>query len=195
MLNNIPYAIYNSATVVILIGVLVGPVPAAVFTAARTLTNPAISIVSAIDSTDKPRAARALAEQGVAGLRRSVSGTRRLLIGLTGSYLGLVALFADPLIALAFHGRYAGVEHEVQILALAFFLFCLNQPSETLLIVLKASEAMFAVRTAAAVATVIALIAAIPFGVKGMAIGLVAAQALLRFAEHRASARREVLTP
>lgn len=175
-LNIFPYTLYSTATVVILIGALLGPAAAAVFTAARTLTNPAVSIVSAIDSTDKPRAAKALAERGTPGLRGAIGNTRRTLIVLTGGYLALVALFAHPLIALAFHGRYAGVEHDVQLLCAAFFLFCLNQPSETLLIVLRASRTLFVTRTATAIVTLVALVLAIPHGVPGMAVAIAVSQ-------------------
>ncbi len=191
--NIFPYTVYSTATVVILIGALLGPAAAAVFTAARTLTNPAVSIVSAIDSTDKPRAAAALANHGTPGLRRAIGNTRRTLIVLTGGYLAAVALFAHPLIALVFHGQYSGVERDVQLLCVAFFLFCLNQPSETLLIVLRASRTMFVTRAATALVTLAALVLAIPHGVPGMAIAIAVSQlaniVLLGIAERHALRR------
>lgn len=197
-LNIFPYTVYSTATVVILIGALLGPGAAAVFTAARTLTNPAVSIVSAIDSTDKPRAAAALARDGAPGLRGAIGGTRRTLIVLTGGYLALVAAFAHPLIALVFHGQYAGVEFDVQLLCAAFFLFCLNQPSETLLIVLRASRTMFLTRLATAIVTLAALVLAIPHGVAGMAIAIAVSQlaniVLLGVAERHALNRHAALS-
>lgn len=193
-LNIFPYTVYSTATVVLLIGALLGPGAAAVFTAARTLTNPAVSIVSAIDSTDKPRAAAALAERGAAGLRHAIGDTRRTLILLTGSYLALVALFARPLIDAVFHGQYAGVERDVQLLCAAFFLFCLNQPSETLLIVLRQSRTLFVTRLATAVVTLAALVVSIPHGVPGMAIAIATSQLanilFLGIAERRALNRQ-----
>ena len=178
---------------VVLIGICDGPLAAAVFTAARTLTNPAISIVSAVDSIDKPRAARALALDGISGLRVSVMRTRRLLVAVTGSYLAMVALFAEPLLGVAFHHHYTGIGGEVRLLALAFFLFCLNQPSETMLIVLRASATMFVTRSATAVLTLALLIAGSAKGVAGMAIGMAVAQAanlaFLYAAELRVSER------
>ena len=172
----VPYMVYSSATVVVFIGLFDGPLAAAVFTAARTLTNPAVSLVSAVDSIDKPRAARALADEGMAGLRRSIRGTRWLLLGVTGAYLAGVAWFVGPLLHLAFHDRYAGIDGEVRLLALAFFLFCLNQPSETLLIVMRASATMFVTRSVTAALTLALLIAGSRYGVSGMAIGLAVAQ-------------------
>lgn len=190
--TNLPYSVYSSASIVVLIGLLVGSGAAAVFSAARTLTNPAMSIVTAIDSIDKPRAARAYAREGIAGLR-SVVRRSRLAIGLaTGAYLGLVAVFATPLIAIAFKGHYAGLEREVRLLALGFFLFGLNLPSETMLIVLRAGRTMLTVRTVTAIATIAALAIGAAYGVAGMAIAFAVTQAanfvLLRWIEARAGA-------
>lgn len=177
-LTNLPYAVYSSATVVIPIGILSGPTAAGVFTAARTLTNPATSIVSAVDSVDKPKAARAFARGDLAALRHVIARTRRLLIVATGAYLGLIALVAPPLIHLVFHGRFVGIETEVRLLCLAFFLFCLNQPSETLLIVMRESVALFVTRLITAVLTIAALVIG-----KGWAIeGMVGAIAISQFA-------------
>jgi O-antigen/teichoic acid export membrane protein len=196
-LTIIPYVFYSNATVVILIGICNGPLAAGVFTAARTLTNPAVSIVSAVDSIDKPRAARALATGGLAGLRDSVRRTRLLLIVVTGGYLAVIAAAAQPLLDAVFHHRYSGITLEVRVLAAAIFLFCLNQPSETMLIVLRASATMFATRTATAVLTVVLLVAGSGYGVTGMAIGIALAQAAnllfllagAAWVEHRQSAR------
>ncbi len=196
-LNIFPYTVYSTATVVILIGSLLGPYAAAVFTAVRTLTNPAVSIVSAIDSTDKPRAAKALAQDGITGLRRSIRNTRLVVVALTGAYLVLIALAAGPLMDLVFHNKYTGTENEVRLLCLAFFLFCLNQPSETLLIVLRASRTMFLTRLCTAIATLIALYFAIPYGISGMAVAIAVSQlvniVLLTTAEMVAMRRGGVL--
>ena len=191
--TNLPYSLYSSASIVVLIGLLVGPVAAAVFSAARTITNPAISLVSAIDSIDKPRAARAYAQRGMAGLRSVVHRSRLSIALATGVYLGLVALFAGPLIALVFKGHYAGLEREVRLLALGFFVFGLNLPSETMLIVLRAGRTMLAIRTVTAIATIVALALGSAYGVSGMAIAFAITQVvnlvLLRWTEEAATRR------
>lgn len=193
--TNLPYSVYSSASIVVLIGLLVGSVAAAVFSAARTLTNPAISLVSAIDSIDKPRAARAFARDGMPGLRSIVHRSRLSIALATGLYLGLVALFAGPLIAFAFKGQYAGLEREVRLLALGFFLFGLNLPSETMLIVLRAGRTMLTVRTVTAIATIAALAIGSAYGVSGMAIAFAITQAanfvLLRWIEATAGRNAE----
>jgi len=197
--THIPYSIYNNASVVVLIGFLLGPLPAAVFTAARTLINPAISIVSAVDSLDKPRAARALASGGIAALRHSVNRTRMTLIALTGSYLGLVALLATVAVRVVFANKYPGIDNELRLLALAFFLMCLNQPSETFLIVIRAGPTLFAIRAITAIVTIVALAAARPWGLRGMAIGILLSQTASLFmliaAERLVSRRISLRSP
>lgn len=196
-MTNIPYAVYNSSVVVV-VGLFGGAAAAATFTAARTLTNPAISMVTAVDSLDKPRAARSLAADGLPGLNRSIGRTRRLLALITGGYLGLIILLAGPVLHLAFGDRYAGQENEVRLLALAFFVICMNQPSETQLIVLRASKTLLATRIIAAIVAVASLALARPFGLMGVCAALLGTHLLnlanLRFAESLA-ARRWARTP
>lgn len=149
--TSIPYTVY-AVSPIVLIGVLAGPIAAAVFGAARTIVSPAFSIVSAIDSLDKPRAARAMSESGLLGLHASIVQTRILLIVLSGSYLGLLIITAPWVMEVAFGPKYGEHSTAVRLLAVAFFCMCLNQPIETMLIVLRKSQVIFAVRMTAAVA-------------------------------------------
>lgn len=189
MLNHLPYAIYNNS-VVLLIGVFGGAVAAAVFAAARTLSSPILSFAAAVDVMDSPRAARALAAEGVTGLKASIARTRRLLLLTNGAYLAVVLVFTRPLLELAFGDRYLGHELEVQILAVAFLLFGVNQPSETQLIILRAGKVMLATRCVAAATAIAALaLLARPFGPAGCAAAIVIVQLVnivsLRLAERR----------
>jgi O-antigen/teichoic acid export membrane protein len=174
-LNTIPYCIANSSLTV-MVGAFGGGVAAATFNVARTLANPATAMVSAVDSLDKPRAARALGHGGIAALRASIGRTRRLLILLTGGYLLAVALLAGVIVPMVFGSAYDGAAMSVRVLALGFFLMCLNQPSETLLIVLGAGRLMFLTRIVAAVATVAGLALAARHGVMGAAVAVTVAQ-------------------
>lgn len=199
MLTHLPYAIYNNS-VVLLIGFFGGPIAAAIFTAARTLSSPILSVGAAVDLLDKPRAALALATQGVAGLKRSIARTRRLLLLANGSYLLLVLLATRPMLELAFGDRYLGHELEVQILAVGFFLFGLNQPSETLLIILRSSRVLLLTRCVAAVSAVVALaILSRLYGAAGCAAAIVCVQLVnivgLRMAESYATRQAEAGLP
>ncbi len=191
MLNHLPYAIYNNS-VVLLIAFFGGATSAAVFSAARTLSSPILSFAAAVDLLDKPRAARALVTDGIAGLKNSIGRTRRLLLLSNGAYTLLILLATRPMLELAFGARYLGHELEVQIVAVGFFLFGLNQPSETMLIVLRASKIMLLTRCIAAVSAVSALaLLAKPFGTGGCAAAIVIVQLInvvgLRLAERHAA--------
>jgi O-antigen/teichoic acid export membrane protein len=141
----IPYAFYTTINV-ILVAAFAGPAAAAAFTASRTLINPAMAVVSAIDTLDKPRAARALFKDGLAGLHRSIRRTLLTVIGLTGPYLALLSLFSGFVLHLVFGQTFMPYALGVSILSVAAIFACLNQAPETALIVLKAGRAMFAVR-------------------------------------------------
>ncbi len=154
--TSIPYNLYAVAPVV-LIGLFAGPTSAAIFWAARTVVSPAFSMVSAVDSIDKPRAARAMASAGVPGLHSSISETRKLLLVLAGGYLAAVAIFAPAVLDLAFGPRYTEHSTAVRILALSFLCMCLNQPVETMLIVLRRVRPLFYVRSAAAIAVTLGI--------------------------------------
>lgn len=177
--TNVPYSIYSSASIVVWIGLFMHALATAVFTAARTLTNPAISLVSAIDSIDKPRAARAMAVEGPSGLLRVVRKTRLTIAVVTGLYLAIVALFADRLTAVVFAGAYPGLGEEMRILAAGFFFFGLNLPSETMMIVLRAGRTMLTVRCVAAGLTLCALWIGSGHGIRGMTIAFAVSQALI----------------
>lgn len=154
--TSIPYNLYAIAPVV-LIGIFSGPTAAAIFGAARTIVSPAFSVVSAVDSIDKPRAARAMATAGLPGLHASISATRKLLLVLAGGYLAVIAIFAPAVLHVAFGARYAEHSMAVRILALAFLCMCLAQPVETMLIVLRRLRPLFYIRGTAAIAVTLGI--------------------------------------
>jgi len=187
ILNNIPLAAYNHSAV-LLVGLFGGPLSTAAFVATRTLNNPASSMVTAVDSLDKPRAARKLSESGMAGLKQSVNKTRRTLFILCGGYLGALAIFAEPVLHFAYGTAYDNEVNEIRVMALAFFLMCMNQPSETFLIVLRASRSMFVVRCVTCLVLVGSLVMAQSYGLIGICLATVMTQVCnllgLRLAEH-----------
>jgi O-antigen/teichoic acid export membrane protein len=152
----LPYSLYTT-TVVIFIAAFSGPAAAAAFTASRTLINPAMAVISAIDTLDKPRAARALSNGGLAGLRGSVQKTLVTVLALTGPYLALLAIFAAAVLHLVFGATFQDAAPGVSLLCVAAVFSCLNQAPETALIVLRAGRAMFAVRLGTAICALLAL--------------------------------------
>lgn len=175
-LTSVLFVLYG-ASAVILVATFADAVAAGVYTAARTLVNPALSIVSAVDSLDKPRAARAIVQGGIPGLRGSIGRTRRLLLLLSGTYLGLVAIFAPWLLHNLLGSTYADHADAVRVLAFGFLLMCLNQPSETMLVVLRMPRLLFVVRLLAVVLAVAGIwFGAQRAGVMGTALALAAVQ-------------------
>jgi O-antigen/teichoic acid export membrane protein len=191
--SHIPYTLYNNS-VVLLMSAFGGAVAASSFAVGRTLTSPLASVVAAVDLLDKPRAVRALASDGVKGLKSSIGRTRRLLVAVNGAYLLVLLLETPRILHLAFGSRYDGHELDVRLLASAFFLISLNQPSETMLIALKDNKLLFASRIAAAVSAVAAIgVGGKLFGPTGCFAALLGVQlfnlVLLQTAERVAAAR------
>jgi O-antigen/teichoic acid export membrane protein len=153
------------------------------------LINPAMAVVSAIDTLDKPRAARALSAGGLSGLHRSIRKTLITVLALTGPYLAVLAAFSTAALHLVFGATFQTYGPGVSLLCLAALFACLNQAPETALIVLKAGQAMFAVRFAAAVFAFGALwLGARLWGFTGCAAGLLLTN-LVNFAALRAVER------
>ena len=177
-LNHLPYTLYNNS-VIFLIGAFGGAAAAASFTVARTLSSPVLSVTGAVDMLDKPRAVRALAQGGVAGLKSSIGRTRRLLAGLNGGYTVVLLALTPALLSLIFGASYARNAPEVRLLALAFFLSSMNQPSESILLILGGSRNIFSVRLSTALSAVLALaLGGLLFGSVGCVAMLVAVQTL-----------------
>jgi O-antigen/teichoic acid export membrane protein len=185
----VPYAFYTTI-VVILVAAFSGAAGAAAYTAARTLINPAMALVSAIDTLDKPRAAKALLDGGVLGLQASIRRTLFTVIGLTGPYLFVLTLFSSLILRTVFGPGFGGYGLAVSFLAVAGFFACLNQAPETNLIVLRAGQSMFAVRMGVAVLTVICMAAGARYlGFLGCTIALLLIN-ILNFVALRLASQR-----
>lgn len=184
----VPYAGFNT-TMPMLVGFLVGPAAAGVFTATRLLLAPVTTLISAVDSVDKPRAARLLREGGAAGLRRSLAGTLRSLMLLGGGYLVVAGLFADEILRLLLGAQYPLHAGSAWWWAAVGLLMMLGQPLETGLLVLRRTRWYFWTRFAALLAALALLWASMGrFGYEagilamgaGWAVSGLAAAVLLR---------------
>jgi O-antigen/teichoic acid export membrane protein len=147
-----PYMVYNNAMPMI-ISALFGLREAALYSATRVLVAPITMLVSAVDSTDKPRAARALQMEGVPGLFRSLRKTAITLLALAAPYLLILVLFPHQILTLAVGRKYADHVELIPYWVAIAFLFLLGQPLESGLVVLRRSDLFFWSRTLAAVLT------------------------------------------
>lgn len=173
--TNIPYTIYNNGYPLLLAAVA-GPGVTASFTAIRTILSPSASLISAVDSTDKLRAARAFADGGVDAAKRSVDQTRRFLLAFNLPFLVACAVLAGPLLHFVMAGKYPHAV-EAAVLAGYFLLLTVNQPFETFLLVQERGSTLFASRLlSAAVAVAGTLVLAPRYGLLGAVIAPVLAQ-------------------
>lgn len=152
----LPYAGFNTA-MPMLLGFLSGPATAGVFTATRLLVSPVTALIAAVDSVDKPRAARSLREGGASGLRRSLGATLSFLIVFGGVYLVLAGAFADEMLNFLLGPEYPLPSGSAQWWAVVGFLIILAQPLETGLLVLRRTKWFFWTRMGALLAAMLLL--------------------------------------
>ncbi len=143
-----PYAGYNTA-MPLLVGLLSGPAAAGLFSATRLLLAPITTLIAAVDSVDKPKAARSLRQGGGAGLRGALLGTCRSLLLGGGPYLLLAALLHTQLLAWVLGPTLAAKAGPAWLWLLVGLLMLFGQPLETGLLVLRRSRWYFWSRLAA----------------------------------------------
>lgn len=172
---HIPYILYNNGYT-LLLAMLTGPAATAGYTALRTLLSPSVSLISAVDSTDKLRAIAAFHESGPRGAKRSADRTRRLLLSLNGPFLLACAVFASPYQRLVLGPHYHHPA-EMAVLAAYCLLLSINQPFETFLVVQEKARILMFSRCLSAVLAILGLLLLAPaFGLLGAAIALFIAQ-------------------
>ncbi len=159
---HLAYSGYNFGVLALLAG-LAGPAAVAVFHAMRLLVQPVAVLVSALDSIDKPRAARALLH-GAAALRRQLWRSLRLIGPLVLGVLALLAL-VGPVALPWFYGlAYADQGPALQAACLVALLGVLSQPLESGLYVARRTRALCVGRALAALAGLLAAWAWVPAG-------------------------------
>jgi O-antigen/teichoic acid export membrane protein len=177
---HLAYSGYNFG-VLALLAALAGPVAVAVFHAMRLLVQPVAVLVAALDSIDKPRAARALL-QGAPALRRVLWRSLRA-IGLPAlPYLLLLALAGEVLLPLVFGPAYAGQGAALLAACALSLVSVVSQPLESGLYVARRTRALCLGRAGAALVGLLAALASVPlYGAAGalgaMALGYASAAA------------------
>ncbi len=148
--SNLAYNGYSHMPPLIL-GVIAGPAPVALFQAMRNFTQPLSTAATAVDNFDKPRAARALAVQGIDGLRRALAHTTAALVILTLPYLLLLVVAGDPLVHLVYGPRYGDPSHTLRWFAAVHLTVLMVYPVETALFLLRRPDLLFLGRIGSAV--------------------------------------------
>jgi O-antigen/teichoic acid export membrane protein len=173
-MGHLGFSGYNFGAQAIL-GALGGPVALGYFHACRALLQPVNTLIGAMDSIDKPRAARAYVQSGRPGLIKTLGTALGLLTLLSGAYITGVLLFNAELLSLAYGRRYEGQEQVVAWWCAVAALTVLAQPLESGLYVIRRTKEMFYSRLLASAASLLSAWLLIgPFG----AIGALAAIAV-----------------
>ncbi|WP_142848518.1 lipopolysaccharide biosynthesis protein [Telmatospirillum sp. J64-1] len=172
MLSNLAYNGYNHLPPLIL-GFLAGPVPVAAYQAMRNFTQPVMTLGTAIDNFDKPRAAREMARNGLPGMKRQLRATTAALFAMAGPYILLMLFFAPQAEALVYGERYADYAY-LMYFWIAFAVMNLAvYPFETGLFLVKRPDLLFKGRIIGAVLCTIATLILVPkMGVAGAMTGL-----------------------
>lgn len=148
----VTYAGYNHVPLLIL-GVLAAPVHAAAFVATRSLMQPLQILLRGLDIADKTAFSEKI---GAPGERGAFIVTIKLaaLYAVTASILGLgVALFAEPLIALAYGEKFSGFQPALIAWAPVFILLSVTMPFESLVYARRDFRSYCLVRGIASVLT------------------------------------------
>ncbi|MEZ5643421.1 MAG: hypothetical protein R3E70_15575 [Burkholderiaceae bacterium] len=102
-----------------------------VFHACRILVQPINTLIGATDSVDKPRAARALAQDGFVGMRRVLGRSLTVLLALGLPYLLIIAATASWLLPWLLGEAYRGQTHVVTWWCAVALAMLIAQPVES----------------------------------------------------------------
>ncbi len=179
--SNLAYNAYYHLPPLIL-GVLAGPGPVGAYQALRNFTQPLFTLGTAVDNFDKPRAARAMAEEGLPGMRRQLGRTTTALFAMALPYCLLLAVFAPEALSLVYGDRYAGQVDVLWAWVLFGVVVMAVYPFETGLFLVRRADVLFRGRLVSALLGVGLAAAAIPhLGVLGAMLGLLSGTALSGF--------------
>lgn len=173
--SHIVFSMYNGVVPVVL-GALLGPTAPALLHVTKNIMQPVQTLINAIDGVDKPRAARALDNEGFSGVLRVLRSSFFVLAVIGGGYIMVASIFGSE-ISLALYGsKYSGVDSLVALWGCVFFLMIFAQPVESGLYVCRASDKLFLGRLVSALIGLTMLFLLVPiYGVEGGMFALIAA--------------------
>lgn len=170
--SNLAYNGYGHLPPLIL-GALAGPGPVALFQAMRNFTQPLSTAATAVDNFDKPRAARALAADGIAGLRRALTHTTTAMAVVTLPYVVLLVLAGGRLVNMVYGSRYGDPTMTLAWFGAVHVAVVLVYPLETSLFLLRRPDLLFRGRLVSALVGVGLCFALVPgWGLAGAMAGI-----------------------
>lgn len=146
--SSLAFAGYNLA-VQAMLGATSGAAAVASFNATRMLIQPVNTLIGAFNGLDLPRAAQAYATSGRALVRLQGRAVLRLA-AVGGVYLGVLLVFAGPVLELLFKGRYSD-EAMLWSWVIVGFLMLLATPTENVFYVTRQPKFLLLSRVGASV--------------------------------------------
>lgn len=144
------FSTYSTALPIV-VAAIGSPAAVAAIVATRNLTNPGLTISTAVDSFEKPRAGRAFREGGMRALRAATNRTRRMLLMINTPVMLLLAGFAGPIVRALRGNGHADYVTLVYIWIGVVTFTLVNQPYETALIIQRRTAVLFWAKVAGGV--------------------------------------------
>ncbi len=142
LMSFLAYSTYTTALPIV-VAAIGSPAAVAALVATRNLTNPALTISTAVDSFEKPRAGRALREGGMTALRAATDRTRGFLLAVNTPLMIALALFAPQVVRLMRGGGHPDYVLLVYLWIGVVTATLVNQPYETALILQRKTAVLF----------------------------------------------------
>lgn len=199
LLCHIAYSGYTTGVQLIL-SYICGAPAMAIFSATRNLVQPINSLIGAIDSVDKPRAARAFATNGYSAMFSSLKKTVFALVLLGGTYLVICSFAGGIVLQYIYSGKYGEPWQEIWLWCFVSFVMLAAQPTESGLYVAQKPDALFFNRLGSAfIGLLLAFLLVPQHGVAGalvaLAVGWMASASLALLQLIRLANASKTITP
>jgi O-antigen/teichoic acid export membrane protein len=192
------YSTYTTALPII-VATFGSPSAVAALVATRNLTNPGLTISTAVDSFEKPRAGRAFRTGGLAALYAATARTRRLLLAVNTPLMILLGLFAGEIVGWMRGGGHPDYVYLIYLWIGVVTATLINQPYETALIIQRKTAILFWSKLAGGIILLLGAALLVPrFGATGALYATLAATVVnlaINAARARESFRRHAGDP
>jgi O-antigen/teichoic acid export membrane protein len=141
-LSFLAHSTFNTALPIV-VATFGTPTAVAALVATRNLTNPMLTISTAVDSFEKPRSGRAFREGGMTALRATTNRTRRFLMMINTPIMIVLAVAAPLLVKLMRGGGHAEYVYLIYLWIGVVTAILINQPYETALIIQRKTAVLF----------------------------------------------------
>lgn len=160
-LSFLAHSTFNTALPIV-VAAFGTPAAVAALTATRNLTNPMLTISTAVDSFEKPRSGRAFREGGMKALRAATNRTRRFLMLINIPFVIALSAGAGALVHLMRGGGHPDYVYLIYIWLGVVTTILINQPYETALIIQRKTAVLFWSKLAGGAVMLVGVVTLVP---------------------------------